>query len=194
MSALDFHACAVRADLPQLLAWLGADVIKVERPGVGTSRADRFATSRMSTASIHDDDHTKLSIALDAKHPEGKELLEALVKVCDVLSRISPCALDRMGFGWSDQDTESAPHPRLDQGFGPGPTTYEDAKIYDNAAQCTGGLASTTVFRDGPPMVTAAQIGGRRHRVDLAIGILAALYSASAPPPQYVSAPMQTGC
>ena len=43
------------------------------------------------------------------------------------------------------------------KGFGPGP--YEDCKVYENVAQCTGGAASTTGFDDGPPLVTGAQIG-----------------------------------
>ena len=60
------------------------------------------------------------------------------------------------------------------KGFGPGP--YEDCKIYENAAQCVGGAASTTGFRDGPPLVTSAQIGDAGAGLHLALGIAAALY------------------
>ncbi len=60
------------------------------------------------------------------------------------------------------------------KGFGPGP--YEDCKVYENVAQCAGGAASTTGFRDGPPLVTGAQIGDCGTGLHLALGIVTALY------------------
>jgi formyl-CoA transferase len=60
------------------------------------------------------------------------------------------------------------------KGFGPGP--YEDCKVYENVAQCAGGAASTTGFREGPPLVTGAQIGDSGTGLHLALGIVAALY------------------
>jgi len=103
--------------------------------------------------------HNKRSITLDTKNPKGKEVLIELIKQCDVLvENFAPGALDRMGFGW---ERIQQINPRMImasvKGFGPGP--YEDCKVYENVAQCTGGAASTTGFDDGPPVVTGAQIG-----------------------------------
>ncbi len=120
--------------------------------------------------------HNKRSITLDAKHPKGKEILERLVKHCDVLvENFAPGALDRMGFTW-ERIQELNPRMIMAsvKGFGPGP--YEDCKVYENVAQCAGGAASTTGFDDGPPLVTGAQIGDSGTGLHLALGIVAALY------------------
>jgi formyl-CoA transferase len=118
----------------------------------------------------------KRSITIDSKHPKGKEILERLVKTCDVLvENFAPGALDRMGFTW---EYVNKLNPRMImasvKGFGPGP--YEDCKVYENIAQCAGGAASTTGFREGPPLVTGAQIGDSGTGLHLAFGICAALY------------------
>ena len=101
----------------------------------------------------------KRSITIDCKNPKGKEILERLIKHCDVLvENFAPGALDRMGLTWEHIHKLN---PRMIvasvKGFGPGP--YEDCKVYENVAQCAGGAASTTGFREGPPLVTGAQIG-----------------------------------
>ncbi len=120
--------------------------------------------------------HNKRSITVNTKTTEGKDILERLIKECDVLvENFAPGALDRMGFTW-----EHIQHlnPRMImasiKGFGPG--HYEDCKVYENVAQCAGGSASTTGFDDGPPMVTGAQIGDSGTGLHLALGIVTALY------------------
>jgi formyl-CoA transferase len=120
--------------------------------------------------------HNKRSITLNTKHPAGKEVLETLIKDCDVLvENFAPGALDRMGFSW---ERIQQLNPRMIvasvKGFGPGP--YEHCKVYENVAQCTGGAASTTGFDDGPPLVGAAQIGDSGSGLHLALGIVTALY------------------
>jgi formyl-CoA transferase len=190
---LDFTHVQSGPTCTQLLAWFGADVIKVERAGEGDA-------TRAQLRDIPDADslyftmlnHNKRSITLDTKNPKGKEVLETLIKQCDVLvENFAPGALDRMGFSWEHINSLN---PKMIvasvKGFGPGP--YEDCKVYENVAQCAGGAASTTGFDDGPPMVTGAQIGDSGTGLHLALGIVAALYQRnSTGRGQKVLAPMQ---
>ncbi len=174
---LDFTHVQSGPTCTQLLAWFGADVIKVERPGTGD-------ITRGQLCDVPDADslyftmlnHNKRSITLDTKNPKGMEVLWEMVKVCDVLvENFAPGVLDRMGLTW---EKIHATNPRLIvasvKGFGPGP--YEDCKVYENVAQCAGGAASTTGFRDGVPLVTGAQIGDSGTGLHLALGIVTALY------------------
>lgn len=161
----------------QLLAWFGADCIKVERPGVGDA-------TRGQLRDIPDVDslyftmlnHNKRSITLNPKTESGQRIFERLLEKCDVLvENFAPGAIDRMGFTW---ERIQQINPRIIyasiKGFGPGP--YENCKVYENVAQCTGGSASTTGFDDGPPVVTGAQIGDSGTGLHLALGIVSALF------------------
>jgi formyl-CoA transferase len=174
---LDFTHVQSGPTCTQLLAWFGADVIKVERAGVGD-------VTREQLRDIPDVDslyftmlnHNKRSITLDTKSEAGTRILEKLVQRCDVLvENFAPGALDRMGFTWERiQQLNPQMIVASVKGFGPGP--YEDCKVYENVAQCAGGAASTTGFDDGPPLVTGAQIGDSGTGLHLALGIVAALY------------------
>jgi formyl-CoA transferase len=174
---LDFTHVQSGPTCTQLLAWLGADVIKVERPGVGDiTRGQLRDLPDVDSLYFTMLNHNKRSITIDSKHPKGKEVLEALVRSCDVLvENFAPGALDRMGLTWEHVQRLN---PRMImasiKGFGPGP--YEDCKVYENVAQCAGGAASTTGFDDGPPLVTGAQIGDSGTGLHLALGIVSALY------------------
>ena len=161
----------------QLLGWFGADVIKVERPGVGDA-------TRGQLRDIPDVDslyftmlnHNKRSITLNTKDDKGKEVFTRLIETCDVMvENFAPGALDRMGFTW---ERIQEINPRMIyasvKGFGQGP--YSECKVYENVAQCAGGSASTTGFLDGPPTVTGAQIGDSGTGLHLALGIVTALY------------------
>src|SRR5437870_3028077 len=174
---LDFTHVQSGPTCTQLLAWLGAEVIKVERPGEGDpTRGQLRDIPEVDSLYFTMLNHNKRSITIDAKKPNGKELLERLVKHCDVLvENFAPGALGRMGFTW-ERIQELNPRMILAsvKGFGPGP--YEDCKVYENVAQCAGGSASTTGFDDGPPLVTGAQIGDSGTGLHLALGIVAALY------------------
>ena len=174
---LDFTHVQSGPTCTQLLAWFGADVIKIERPGVGDiTRGQLVDVKGADSLYFTMLNHNKRSITVDSKNPKGKEIIERLIRYCDVLvENFAPGALDRMSFTWQHIHKLN---PRMIvasvKGFGPGP--YEDCKVYENVAQCTGGSASTTGFRDGPPLVTGAQIGDSGTGLHLALGIVAALY------------------
>ena len=174
---LDFTHVQSGPTCTQLLAWFGADVIKVERPGVGDiTRSQLRDVPHVDSLYFTMLNANKRSITLDTKNPEGKGVLEELIKTCDVMvENFGPGVLDRMGFPW---ETIHKINPRIIvasiKGFGPGP--FEDCKVYENVAQCTGGSASTTGFRDGLPLVTGAQIGDSGTGLHLAFGIVTALF------------------
>lgn len=192
---LDFTHVQSGPTCTQLLAWFGADVIKVERPGVGdATRKQLVDVPGADSLYFTMLNHNKRSITLNTKDPKGKEVLERLVKSCDVLvENFAPGALDRMGFSW-ERIQELNPRMIMAsvKGFGPGP--YEDCKVYENVAQCAGGSASTTGFLDGPPTVTGAQIGDSGTGLHLALGIMTALFQREKTGRgQKVLAPMQDG-
>jgi formyl-CoA transferase len=192
---LDFTHVQSGPTCTQLLAWMGADVIKVERPGVGdATRKQLVDVEGADSLYFTMLNHNKRSLTLNSKTESGKEVLERLVKTCDVLvENFAPGALDRMGFSW-ERIQELNPRMIMAsvKGFGPGP--YEDCKVYENVAQCAGGSASTTGFRDGLPLVTGAQIGDSGTGLHLAFGICAALlHREKTGRGQRVLAPMQDG-
>ena len=192
---LDFTHVQSGPTCTQLLAWFGADVIKVERPGVGdATRKQLIDVPGADSLYFTMLNHNKRSIELNSKNETGKEVLTRLIETCDVMvENFAPGALDRMGFTW-ERIQEINPKMILAsvKGFGPG--KYEDCKVYENVAQCAGGAASTTGFLDGPPLVTGAQIGDSGTGLHLALGIVTALYQAARTGKgQKVLAPMQDG-
>ena len=163
---IDFTHVQAGPACTQMLAWFGADVIKVERPGSGD-------VTRSQLRDIPDVDalyftmlnSNKRSLTLDTKTPEGKEVLEKLIKESDVMvENFGPGALDRMGFTW-ERIQELNPKMILAsvKGFSDG-HHYEDLKVYENVAQCAGGAASTTGFWDGPPDRQRRGAGRQQHR------------------------------
>jgi len=174
---LDFTHVQSGPTCTQLLGWLGAEVIKVERPGVGDiTRGQLRDVPNADSLYFTMLNHNKQSITIDSKHPIGRAILDRLIERCDVLvENFAPGALERLGLTWEHIHKLN---PRMIvgsvKGFGPGP--YADCKVYENVAQCAGGSASTTGFRDGPPLVTGAQIGDSGTGLHLALGIVCALY------------------
>ena len=161
----------------QLLAWFGADVIKIERPGVGdATRGQLRDVPDVDSLYFTMLNHNKRSVTLNPKTKTGNKIFAKLIEECDVMvENFSPGAIERMGFPWEKiQEINPQMIYASVKGFGPGP--YEDCKVYENVAQCTGGAASTTGFRDGPPLVTGAQIGDSGTGMNLALGIVTALF------------------
>jgi formyl-CoA transferase len=161
----------------QLMAWLGADVIKIEPPGRGDiTRAQLRDLSDIDSLYFTMLNCNKRSVTLNLKSAQGKEIFRKLLEISDVLvENFAPGVLDRLGFPW---DTIRNINPRLIyasiKGFGPGP--YVNFKAYETIAQAMGGSMSTTGFEEGPPTSTSAQIGDSGTGVHTLAAILAALY------------------
>jgi formyl-CoA transferase len=160
----------------QILAWFGADVIKIERPGEGDpTRSQLRDIPGVDSLYFTMLNSNKRSITLNPKTAAGKRIFTKLIEKCDVMvENFAPGAIDRMGFPW---EKIQQINPRMIyasvKGFGPGP--YADCKVYENVAQCAGGAASTTGEIHSAPLVSGAQIGDSGTGIHLVAGILAAL-------------------
>jgi formyl-CoA transferase len=179
----------------QLLAWMGADVIKFEPPQGDATRGQLRDIPGADSLYFTMLNCNKRSITVNMKSPQGKEVFVDLLKECDiVMENFGPGVLDRLGFTW---DKIHAINPRIVmgsiKGFGStGP--YAEFKAYENVAQAMGGAMSTTGTLDGAPFVTGAQIGDSGTGLHLAIGLLAALHQVNRTGEgQYVEVAMMDG-
>ncbi len=161
----------------EALAWLGADVIKVEAPGRGEqgrhSSTERPGLDSMYFISLN---ANKRSVTLDLKTEDGKRLLRELLKVSDVfVENFAPGVIERLGF---DYESVRAVNPRVVygsiKGFDPdGP--YGSFLAFDSIAQAMGGVLSLTGEPDGPPLKPGPSFGDTGAGLHLAIGVLGAL-------------------
>jgi len=162
----------------QMLAWLGAEVIKIE---MADGRGDRARWLRRDDPELDSYfflllNSNKRSTALDLRHPRGKEVFKTLIKSADILAENrGPGAMDRLGLGYEDLGQIN---PRLIyasvKGFGSfGP--YADYKCFEPVAQATSGALSATGFSDRPPAMLGANVGDSGTGMHAVIGILAAL-------------------
>ncbi|WP_327352063.1 formyl-CoA transferase [Streptomyces sp. NBC_01304] len=160
----------------QLLAWLGADVVKLEAPTGDITRKQLRDLPDVDSLYFTMLNSNKRSITLNTKTERGKEILTELIRRSDVMvENFGPGAVDRMGFTW---DRIKEINPKIVyasiKGFGEGP--YTNYKAYEVVAQAMGGSMATTGFEDGPPMATGAQIGDSGTGIHAVAGILAALF------------------
>ncbi len=179
----------------QLLAWMGADVIKFEPPQGDATRGQLRDVPGADSLYFAMLNCNKRSITVNMKSAEGKQVFVDLVKKCDiVMENFGPGVLDRFGFTW---EKIHQINPKIVmgsiKGFGSsGP--YAEFKAYENVAQAMGGSMSTTGVPDGAPFVTGAQIGDSGTGLHLAIGLLAALHQADRTGKgQYVEVAMMDG-
>ena len=161
----------------QMLAFLGADVIKLEEPKSGdvarTVHADKTNSDSLFFLLFN---ANKRSLTLNLKTDEGKRLFKRVIEQSDVLlENFGPGAMDRLGLGW---DVLKELNPRLVyatiKGFGSyGPNAH--FKSYEPVAQAMGGAMSVTGFPENPPTLVLPAIGDSGTGMQMAIGILAAL-------------------
>src|SRR3989338_2018965 len=179
----------------QLLAWMGADVIKFENPAGDATRGQLRDVPHVDSLYFTMLNCNKRSITVNMKSAQGKQVFVDLLKRCDIImENFGPGVLDRLGFTW---ETIHELNPRIVmgsiKGFGSsGP--YADFKAYENVAQAMGGSMSTTGVPNGRPFVTGAQIGDSGTGLHLAIGLLAALrHRDKTGQGQYVEVAMMDG-
>jgi formyl-CoA transferase len=177
VKVIDFTGVQAGPSCTQQMAWMGADVLKVERTAGGD-------VTRRQLRDIPDADalyfttlnSNKRSLAINTKTPEGLAVMEQLIRGADVLvENFAPGAMDRMGLSWEHIHELN---PRLVFGSVKGfndESPWNDLKVYDNVAQSAGGAASTTGFWDGPPTISGAALGDSNTGMHLLIGILSAL-------------------
>jgi formyl-CoA transferase len=177
IKVIDFSVVQAGPICSQLLAWFGAEVLKVER-------VDGGDPTRHQLRDIPDADAlyftmmncNKRSLAINTKTPEGLAVMEKLIRDADVfVENLGPGAMDRMGLSW---ERLHELNPRLIYGSVKGfneNSPWNDLKVYENVAQAAGGAASTTGFWDGPPTVSGGALGDSNSGMHLAIGILTAL-------------------
>lgn len=161
----------------QTLAWLGAEVIKVEPPGRGEQgRSATQDAPGMDSYYFMLLNSNKRSMTLNLKHPQSRTVMEDLIRRCDVMvENFAPGTIEKLGYGY---EAVKAINRKLIyaqiKGFGPdGP--YGKFLAFDMIAQATGGAMSMTGKPDGEPLKPGPSIGDSGTGLHCAIGILAAL-------------------
>ena len=180
IKVIDFTEVQSGPSCTQMLAWLGADVIKIERPGVGdaTRKELQFDPDCPSYYYLQLNSDKK-SLALNAKTPDGKAILTKLISTCDIfVENLHPGAMDKLGFSWEEVHKLN---PKCIygtiKGF-PESSKYKDLKAYEPVAQVTAAAASTTGWYEGEyniPTQSGAALGDSNTGMHLLIGLLAAL-------------------
>jgi formyl-CoA transferase len=162
----------------QSLAFMGADVIKIERPRTGDS-------ARIASADSADMDSlfflvlnsNKRSLTLDLRTGEGRQILAELIKRCDVfVENFAPGTIERLGFGY---DVVRDLNPQMIfasvKGFSKF-SPYRDFRSFDAIAQSVGGAVAFTGEPGGPPLKPGPTFADTGSGLHLAVGVCAALY------------------
>jgi len=165
----------------ELLAWLGAEVIKIEPPTGEPSRRGLSERPDMDSHFFLLLNANKKGVTLNLKHERGRRMFADLVKTADVVvENLGPGAMERLGFG---HEALAAINPRVIsasiKGFSSG-GPYSDYKSFEWIAQAMGGVMSMTGSPDGPPTRTSAGLGDTSSGIHCAVGILAAIIQRQA--------------
>ncbi len=180
IKVVDFTNVQSGPSCTQMLAWLGAEVIKIERPGSGdaTRKELQFDPDCPSYYFLQLNSDKK-SLALDAATPDGKEILTKLIQGADIfIENLHPGAMDKLGFSWEEVNKLN---PKCIygtiKGF-PVSSRFANLKAYEPVAQVTAAAATTTGWWEGPdnmPTQSGAALGDSNTGMHMLIGLLAAL-------------------
>ena len=180
IKVVDFTNVQSGPSCTQMLAWLGADVVKIERPGTGdATRNELQFDTRLPSYYYLQLNSGKKSLTLDAATPDGKEILTKLILDADIfVENLHPGAMDKLGFSW---DEVHRLNPRCIygsiKGF-PESSRFKNLKAYEPIAQVTAAAASTTGWYSGDyniPTQSGAALGDSNTGMHMLIGLLSAL-------------------
>jgi formyl-CoA transferase len=176
LKILDLTQFEAGPSCTEALAWMGADVVKVENPGVGDpGRSSGRTGPGLDALYFLQYNSNKRSVAVNLKDPKGLEIVKGLAKHADVMiENFAPGAIERLGLG---ADVIRALNPAIIycqvKGFGTG-SPFEKNLAFDMIAQACGGLMSITGEEDGPPCKPGATIGDTGTGMLMAVSILGA--------------------
>ncbi len=180
IKVVDFTSVQSGPSCTQMLAWLGAEVVKIERPGTGdATRGElQFLPDEPSYYFLQLNSNKK-SLTLNAATPDGKEILIKLIQEADIfVENLHPGAMDKLGFSWEEVHKLN---PRCIYGTIKGfplSSKFRELKAYEPVAQVTAGAASTTGWWEGEynvPTQSGAALGDSNSGMHLLIGLLSAL-------------------
>jgi formyl-CoA transferase len=178
ITVIDLTQFEAGTSCTETLAWLGADVIKVEEPTRG-DQGRHASTERPGVDSYYFMllNANKLSVTCNLKSEQGRELLRRMIERGDVfVENFGPGVIERLGFGYEDV---RAINPRMIyaqiKGFAP-ESPYGRFLSFDMIAQAVGGSLATTGEKGGRPLKPGPTIADTGTGLHTAIGILAALY------------------
>src|SRR5262249_1339304 len=178
VKVVDFTQFEAGPSCTEALAWMGAEVVKIENPKMGDpGRRLRPGAPDDDPYYFHVFNANKKSITVDLKSPKGLELVRSMLAKADVMvENFSPGAIERLGLSY---DALKAINPPISyaqgKGFGEG-SPFEKYLAFDMIAQACGGTFSVTGDKNGPPTRPGISLGDTGTGMLMAITILGALY------------------
>ncbi|MEZ5815588.1 MAG: CoA transferase [Hyphomicrobiaceae bacterium] len=175
---VDFTQFEAGPSCTETLAWLGAEVVKIENPGLGDpGRRRQKGKPDNDPWYFHQFNANKKSVTLNLKSPRGLEIVRDLIAKADVMvENMAPGTIERLRLGYDDV---KALNPGIIycqiKGFGQG-SPYEKSLAFDMIAQAAGGTFSVTGDGDRPPVKPGPSLGDTGTGMLMAISILGALF------------------